>query len=263
MAKYIGLRILMGINKLPQEKMYWQKNKFFANSVFHETMSYERFKLINKFLHANDKDAIPKGYNSYNNLAQNDRLLLVRPLIEFLRTRSNEVYIPLMNLSLDEAILPWKGRLLIKVYNPLKPDKYGIKIYMLCEAESGYCLDILVYDGKARSLRDIIFTLLQRFLGKGYRVFMDNYYNSVKIVEELYDNETHTVGTLRMNRGAPDVLRKFAKKKQVRNSLMYRRKKDTNTFIVCWQDTKMVQLISNLIGVETDEHVAKKKTKKN
>ena len=88
---------------------------------------------------------------------------------------------------------------------------------------------------------------------------MDNFYNNVKITEELYDNKTHTVGTLRMNRGAPQVLKDFAKNKQPRNSLMYRKKKDKNTFVICWQDTRMVQLITNLIGPETEPHKSKKK----
>ena len=92
---------------------------------------------------------------------------------------------------------------------------------MLCEASTGYCLDILIHDGQVRKLRDIIFTLTERFLNKGYRLYMDNYYNNVKITEELYDHKTHTVGTLRMNRGAPKVLREFAKQKQPRNAYMY------------------------------------------
>ena len=66
-----------------------------------------------------------------------------------------------------------------------------------------------------------------------------------------------------MNRGAPQVLKEFAKNKQPRNSLMYRKKKDKNTFVICWQDTRMVQLITNLIGPETDPHKSKKKSKKN
>ena len=222
MAQYLGLRILMGINKLPHERMHWARNKFYGNSVFHQTMSFERFKLISKYFHANDKDAVPKGYNSSSD---HDRMLLVKPLIDFIRQRANALYTPEMNLSLDEAMMPWKGKLNIKVFNPLKPVKYGVKIYMICEATTGYLLDLLVYDGKSRTLRDIIFFLSERFHNQGYRLFMDNFYNNVKITEELYDNKTHTVGTLRMNRGAPQVLKEFAKNKQPRNSLMYRKKR--------------------------------------
>ena len=77
-------------------------------------------------------------------------------------------------------MMPWSGKLNIKVYNPAKPIKYGVKIYMLCEASTGYCLDILIHDSQVRKLRDIIFTLTERFLNKGYRIYMDNYYNHVK-----------------------------------------------------------------------------------
>ena len=262
MAKYLGLRVLMGISKLPREDMYWdQKNDYYySNPVFAETMSFERFKLVNKFLHCNDKDAFPKGYNTR---LEHDRLLLVRPLINYFREISKSLYTPLMDLSLDEALLPWKGWLNFKVYNPKKTTKYGIKLYALAESASGYLLDILVYDGIGRSLRTIIFYLVRPFLDKGYRLYMDNFYNGKKVAEALYDRKTHCIGTFRMNRGAPMVMRRFAKKKQLRNSLMFRRSKAKNTFIVCWQDSKMVQLISNLHGPETSVHTSRKRTKRN
>ena len=42
------------------------------------------------------------------------------------------MYTPSEHLSLDEGMLNWTGCLLLKIYNPLKPDKYGIKAYILC-----------------------------------------------------------------------------------------------------------------------------------
>ncbi|XP_052762974.1 piggyBac transposable element-derived protein 4-like [Mya arenaria] len=59
-----------------------------------------------------------------------------------------EVYTPEQNLSFDKGTCPWKGRLKIWVYNPAKPVKFGIKLFQLCEASSGYCLGFEVYAGK-------------------------------------------------------------------------------------------------------------------
>ncbi|XP_066937335.1 piggyBac transposable element-derived protein 4-like [Macrobrachium rosenbergii] len=84
------------------------------------------------------------------------------------------------NVSLDEGLMPYKGRLSIKTYNPQKPSKYGIKLYMLCEAKSGYVIDFLTYGGSTSTLKDIVFTLMGPLLDKGYHVFMDNYYNSIE-----------------------------------------------------------------------------------
>ena len=84
----------------------------------------------------------------------------------------------------------------IRVYNPKKPIKYGIKSYFLCEVKIGYVLDCIIYREVTSNLRNIVFNLLGRHLQKGYHVFMDNFYNSVHLAEELYQNATHVSDTL-------------------------------------------------------------------
>ena len=37
---------------------------------------------------------------------------------------------------------------------------------------------------------------------QSYHVFMDNYYNSVALAQELYENGIHASGTLRLVHGA-------------------------------------------------------------
>jgi len=45
-----------------------------------------------------------------------------------------------------------------------------------------------------------VFRLLEPFIDKGHTIFMDNYYNSVCLANQLLLRETHTTGTLRSNR---------------------------------------------------------------
>ena len=136
--------------------------------------------------------------------------------------------------------MPYKGRLSIKTYNPQKPDRYGVKLYFLCEAVSGYVYSFSVYRGKHQSLHEIVFSLLNGLLGKGYHVYMDNYYNSVSLAGELYDAKTHCMGTLRLGRkGAPPSLKKLKKKgggkKMERNFYAHRKKGET--IVMSWYDT--------------------------
>jgi hypothetical protein len=58
-----------------------------------------------------------------------------------------DVYSPERDLSFDEAICAWKGNLRFKVYKPAKPTRFGIKLYQVCEASSGYCIGFDVYTG--------------------------------------------------------------------------------------------------------------------
>lgn len=76
-----------------------------------------------------------------------DKLHKIRQLIERLRTRF--VSVPLEeNLSVDEQIVPFKGRSCLRQYNPKKPHKWGYKIWVLCGA-SRYAYDFERYTGRS------------------------------------------------------------------------------------------------------------------
>ena len=49
-----------------------------------------------------------------------------------------EQFIPGRDLSVDEAMVKFKGRSSIKQYMPKKPIKRGFKIWMLADSDSGY-----------------------------------------------------------------------------------------------------------------------------
>ena len=73
--------------------------------------------------------------------------------MDYLQQRFRALYIPECNVSLDEGLVPFKGRLSMKVYNPKKPPKYGVKLYILCEAQTGYALDFITYAGIGSTLQ--------------------------------------------------------------------------------------------------------------
>ena len=48
-------------------------------------------------------------------------------------------------LSIDEAMIPFKGRLSIKQYMKDKPTKWGVKVFVLADARNGYTVRLQVY----------------------------------------------------------------------------------------------------------------------
>lgn len=50
--------------------------------------------------------------------------------------------------SIDEAMIPFKGRTSLKQYIPNKPIKRGIKVWVRADAENGYVCQFEVYVGK-------------------------------------------------------------------------------------------------------------------
>lgn len=82
---------------------------------------------------------------------------------------------------------------------------FGIKLYVLCEP-NGLFLKLIVYAGSAnpqlsgyQHMQKVVLSLLQEKLGVEHSIYMDNFYNSVKLAKVLLDNKMYVTGTLRAN----------------------------------------------------------------
>lgn len=123
---------------------YWSTDPTIETPFFTQVMSRNRFLQIFQSWHFCNNEDI--SHNSH-------RLAKVQPVIDYLKQKFNDVYKP-QQLSLDESIIPWRGRLSIKTYNPAKLTKYGILIKILCEARIGYVCNFRVYAADGQKLED-------------------------------------------------------------------------------------------------------------
>jgi hypothetical protein len=87
---------------------------------------------------------------------------------------------------------------------PLNPIKYGTKLYALCEAETGYACSIILYNvRKGESNLEMISRLTENFKEKNHHVYMDNFYTSTKVFENLKLDGIFCCKTMRENSGGP------------------------------------------------------------
>lgn len=63
----------------------------------------------------------------------------------------------------------------------MKPQKYAVKLYIPAESKSGYVWNFQVYAGHSQATSNTILQLLEKLRGVGYKLYMDNYYNSVPL----------------------------------------------------------------------------------
>uniref|UniRef100_A0A1B0C2S1 PiggyBac transposable element-derived protein domain-containing protein n=1 Tax=Glossina palpalis gambiensis TaxID=67801 RepID=A0A1B0C2S1_9MUSC len=102
----------------------------------------------------------------------------------------DRIYKPERKLSIDEAIVLWRGRCIFRQYIKNKRHRYGIQLYELSEP-NGIVLRVKIYAGKYNDLSarnrtsNVILALMDGFLNSGYELFMDNYYNSVDLAKNL------------------------------------------------------------------------------
>ncbi|TWW53411.1 PiggyBac transposable element-derived protein 1 [Takifugu flavidus] len=86
--------------------------------------------------------------------------------------------------------------------------------------------------------------------GKNHKVFADNYFTSVPLVQHLKERGIHYIGTIQINRVKDCAMMDEKElKKNGRGSMDFRVNQDNN-IIVRWYDNKAVNLISSFVGIE-------------
>ena len=239
----VFLGLIFGMAVVVQRDMcsYWTTDPVGRTPFFSETMPRDRFKLLMSMFHLADKTKIP-GRTSPNYAPME----IVGQVYKNVIHRFSSVYYPHQQLAVDEGTIPWKGNLRFKCYNPLKPKKYGLKAYMLCDAVNAYCCKFEVYTGKLditiSTLDDLMLRLLQKYLYKGHHLFMDNFYSSPLLYCRLASCQVGCTGTVRKSRkGIPADIKDEKVKKNSWTS-----RSSENLLLVKYHDKKEVYLMSTV-----------------
>ena len=94
----------MGLVREPEIRDYWSMNETFHYAPIASRISRNCFEEITCYLHFVDKRTLPaRGHPGYH------RLQLVKPVVDALKVRFSAVYKPGCQLSVDEAMIPFKG----------------------------------------------------------------------------------------------------------------------------------------------------------
>ena len=94
---------------------------------------------------------------------------------------------------MDEVIVKFKGRVIFRQYIPKKRKNFCIKIYKLCDI-SGCTYGMRVYLGKElhsaiddmTAAHTTVRDLTSRVEGLGHKIFMDNFFSSPRLFDDLY-----------------------------------------------------------------------------
>ena len=184
---YFGLRILMGIVKLPAMVMYWSKDPALNQPEVTSRISRNRFQDLTRYLHFADNTTLPlRGEQGH------DRLGKVQPIMDALLGRILANYSPNRDQAVDEAMIPFQGRSSLKQYLPAKPVKRGIKVWCRADSHNGYMCEFQVYTGRQQSGgREVniggrvVLDLARRLEGKNYHLYFDNFFTSVTLLSNL------------------------------------------------------------------------------
>lgn len=233
--KFFAIIVHMSFSTRPQIQDHWSSDPVSSCNFCPNVMGRNRFLLILSNLHLNDNSCQPK-----KNEPAYDPLYKLRPLIDRVAVRFQQTYRPGENITVDEGMCKFRGRLVFKQYMPQKPSKYGVKLYMLSESATGYIWNFQIYCGQSNVVTQIVENLLGDLANEGRTLYTDRYYTSPALATALEGKNTGLVGTVMPNRkGLPKELKNPKLKK---GEQAFRR--SGNMLAVTWKDKKDVHMLS-------------------
>ena len=158
-----------------------------------------------------------------------------------LQQKFYDLHAPEREIAIDESMVPFKGRVIFKQHMTQKPVKFRIKLWMLCESETGYCSNFDVYLGKEAGADNGVIGKTETVVTQ---LYVDNFHIGVPLFFKLSDIGIQACGTVRMNR-------KFYSSELVQEAKQLNRGQFTwKTFdtlvAMVWKDSKPVYFLSSI-----------------
>ena len=107
------------------------------------------------------------------------------------------MYYPHCEVSIDKAMISFKGRSSMKQYLPLTPVKRGLKVWAMADAINSYLYDFNVYTGATAGRETapgekVVLTLSDSIMRCHHKLFFDNYFTSVNLLSTLLEKGTYS-----------------------------------------------------------------------
>ena len=201
MKAFMGILLAMGLVELPKFHDYWARNAVYTLPWFSNSTHSDRFLQILACLHLfNNQEQPAREHPEY-------KLFKLGNLPQLLNEVFAKQYKPNQNLSVHEQMVGTRCRVQFIQYTPKKPKKFRIKLWVICEGDTGYSLRYQLYASKLDQEQEnglahrVLFDLAENYLDKGYRIYLDNFYSTVKFFQDLENRQTYGCGTIRSDRG--------------------------------------------------------------
>lgn len=249
LTKFLGIILFSGYHTVPSERDYWSNQPDLKVDFVAQSMTRNRFMEIKSFLHLADNHALRPG----------DKFAKVTPLYVLLDEALQRLGIFHEKLSIDESMVPYRGRHSARQYIHGKPIKFGYKIWTLAGSD-GYPYKSILYGGQSSHGTGplgsrVVLALLEpvKRLSHSLKhcVFFDNFFTSYQLLLDLKEKAFRATGTVRPTRtnGAAKTLASDKDlKEKGRGEFDYCC--DGQVYFVKWNDSAVVHVGSNYLTHE-------------
>ena len=200
---FLGLLVLSGVKRAGHVSFL----KLWATDgsgieIFRACMSYNRFLFLLSAIRFDDR-------TTRSQRKETDKLAAIRYILDEFVQNCKNIYCLSEFLTIDETLVPFRGRCSFIQYISSKPATYGIKIFALCDAKTYFTGNLKVYCGKqptgphevSNSPADIVERLISHLKGTCRILTTDNNrYTSYTLAMSLLQGKITLVGTLKKNK---------------------------------------------------------------
>ena len=242
----IGILLKMGIVKMSNIKDYWSTYTNFE--PISSVMSRNRFQQLLRYIHFVD--------NEDPGVDKTQRLWKIQAFLEHLRQNCLKLY-PEQHQAIDEMSIAYKGKRGPRQYNAKKPkngtllciaELVPVELFMILNFFSGSHPQPASSAGVSG---DVVIRLTSTLPeSTDFKIFADNWFVSLPLIEALQKRDFHFTGTFRPNR----IKLSFEDEKQLKDAergshdaLVH---PEDNIVAVKWFDNRAVHLVSTYSGVE-------------
>ena len=253
LKSFIGILYIRGIFGYRNADVRSMWSKDFGIPLVSRIMSRNRFIMILANIRFDNPNERSQRLNT-------DKFTHIRELVNSFVKNSISAYTPSALLTIDEQLLPMKNRCSFIQFIKSKPDKFGIKLWLLVDCVTKYILNYFPYIGKeernGRLSDAVVAELMEPYLRNGHNVTADNYFTTVNQMQELLQKNTTYVGTVRMN--SKDLCKDMKDPRPLYHSQFYQLEQDNRIIAVSYQckSTRKVVLFSSMheeVNVDSSE----------
>lgn len=204
---FIGLLIFTQIFKSSGESV---ESMFSTDGTgrdqFRATMSMKRFLFILSCLRFDNS-------NDRENRKKSDPAAAVSSIFKKFIENCQKCMSLGPSVTVDEMLVPFRGKCRFRVYMPKKPAKYGIKVMCMTDAKTGYLFNAYIYTGRGSDGVTLseeekqlnipsqsVISLTKPIAYSNRNVTADNWFSSLELVTELRAKGLTYVGTLKKNK---------------------------------------------------------------
>ena len=230
MKAFLGVVINMGLIEVPELQDYWSQ-AFHSNiPFFGRIFSRRRFMQIFWTLHL---ETIPTKIHGPITRTQK-----VNNFLMYIESKCRQHFVPDKYLSIDESTVGFKGRISFLAYNPKKPTKWGLRVYVLADSQTSYIYSFVPYYGKITTdglikpelsfTSRIVLHLYNNLLtsipeAAGYHIFTDRFYTNLILAKDLFENKCFLTSTIMPNqKGLPQEIKKTQVTERKNNCFLQR-----------------------------------------